>query len=77
MCGGPACTGSLPISLNASKLADATEKNISALRSKLKEDDAKACQKLTRTFLLLHTLIYHFLSRFVVQSVYIRVSRGT
>ncbi|XP_056307443.1 laminin subunit beta-4 [Danio aesculapii] len=40
-CGGPACTGSLPISLNASKLAEMTEKNITALRSQLKEADAQ------------------------------------
>lgn len=40
-CGGPACTGSLPISLNASKLAEMTERNITALRSELKEADAQ------------------------------------
>ncbi|XP_051546192.1 laminin subunit beta-4 isoform X1 [Myxocyprinus asiaticus] len=40
-CGGPGCTGSLPISLNATKLAEMTEKNITDLRSKLREADAK------------------------------------
>uniref|UniRef100_A0A8C1VN89 Laminin, beta 4 n=1 Tax=Cyprinus carpio TaxID=7962 RepID=A0A8C1VN89_CYPCA len=41
ICGGPACKGSLPLSLNASKLAEMTEKNITDLRSKLKEADAQ------------------------------------
>ncbi len=53
-----ACTGSLPISLNASKLAEMTEKNITDLRSKLKEADAKARQKHTSTLLLYHFNAY-------------------
>uniref|UniRef100_A0A8C1P6P2 Laminin, beta 4 n=1 Tax=Cyprinus carpio TaxID=7962 RepID=A0A8C1P6P2_CYPCA len=52
ICGGPACKGSLPLTLNASKLAEMTEKNITDLRSKLKEADAQVCQKHTSTLLL-------------------------
>uniref|UniRef100_A0A8C1VMQ1 Laminin, beta 4 n=1 Tax=Cyprinus carpio TaxID=7962 RepID=A0A8C1VMQ1_CYPCA len=48
----PASTRSLPLSLNASKLAEMTEKNITDLRSKLKEADAQVCQKHTSTLLL-------------------------
>lgn len=40
-CGGPGCTGSLPISLDASRLSVITKKNITDLQSKLKEDAAK------------------------------------
>uniref|UniRef100_A0A8C1RC31 Laminin, beta 4 n=1 Tax=Cyprinus carpio TaxID=7962 RepID=A0A8C1RC31_CYPCA len=48
----PASTRSLPLTLNASKLAEMTEKNITDLRSKLKEADAQVCQKHTSTLLL-------------------------
>uniref|UniRef100_A0A8C2FYL5 Laminin, beta 4 n=1 Tax=Cyprinus carpio TaxID=7962 RepID=A0A8C2FYL5_CYPCA len=48
----PVSTRSLPLSLNASKLAEMTEKNITDLRSKLKEADAQVCQKHTSTLLL-------------------------
>lgn len=40
-CGGPGCEGSLPISLDASKLAVMTRINITDVRNELKDADAK------------------------------------